>query len=135
MLYSILTDFFPFYLYHLPCSFLQSCVHRDVGGRDILSKSTLGYVCSPAHLLTKPFYDIKKKNLLKWLLGLPKWRSGKESPANAGDARDMGSIPGLGRSPGGGHGSPTPVFLPGESHGQRSLAGGRKVRHNRARVH
>ena len=78
---------------------------------------------------------LKKKNLLKWLLGLPKWRSGKESPANAGDARDMGSIPGLGRSPGGGHGSPTPVFLPGESHGQRSLAGGRKVRHNRARVH
>ena len=24
-------------------------------------------------------------------------------PANAGDTRDMGSIPGLGRSPGGGH--------------------------------
>ena len=27
---------------------------------------------------------------------------------------DLGSIPGLGRSPGGGHG-PTPIFLPGES--------------------
>ena len=27
-------------------------------------------------------------------------------PANAGDARDTGSIPGLGRSPGGGHGNP-----------------------------
>ena len=27
-------------------------------------------------------------------------------PANAGDIRDTGSIPGLGRSPGGGHGSP-----------------------------
>ena len=26
--------------------------------------------------------------------------------ANAGDMRDMGSIPGLGRSPGGGHGNP-----------------------------
>ena len=25
---------------------------------------------------------------------------------NAGDIRDLGSIPGLGRSPGGGHGSP-----------------------------
>ena len=36
---------------------------------------------------------------------------------------DLGSIPGSGRSPGGGHGKPTPVFLPGESHGQRSLAG------------
>ena len=27
-------------------------------------------------------------------------------PANAGDIRDTGSIPGLGRSPGGGHRSP-----------------------------
>ena len=29
----------------------------------------------------------------------------KNPPANAGDARDMGSIPGSGRSPGGGHGN------------------------------
>jgi len=38
------------------------------------------------------------------------------------NARDMrhGSIPGWGRSPRGGHGNP-PIFLPGESHGQRSL--------------
>ena len=27
-------------------------------------------------------------------------------PANAGDVRDVGSIPGLGRAPGGGHGNP-----------------------------
>ena len=27
-------------------------------------------------------------------------------PVNAGDIRDMGSIPGLARSPGGGHGNP-----------------------------
>ena len=30
----------------------------------------------------------------------------KNLPANAGDLRDSGSIPGLGRSPGGGHGNP-----------------------------
>ena len=30
----------------------------------------------------------------------------KNPPANAGDLRDMGSVPGLGRSPGGGHGNP-----------------------------
>ena len=30
----------------------------------------------------------------------------KKLPANAGDIRDMGLIPGLGRFPGGGHGSP-----------------------------
>ena len=30
----------------------------------------------------------------------------KNPPANAGDARDLGSIPGLGRSPGEGNGNP-----------------------------
>jgi len=30
----------------------------------------------------------------------------KNLPDNAGDVRDMGSIPGSGRSPGGGHGNP-----------------------------
>ena len=30
----------------------------------------------------------------------------KKLPAKAGDIRDMGSIPGSGRSPGGGHGNP-----------------------------
>ena len=30
----------------------------------------------------------------------------KSPPASVGDIRDMGSIPGLGRSPGGGHGNP-----------------------------
>ena len=43
--------------------------------------------------------------------------AGKEFPCNAGN---MGSIPALGRSPGEGNG--TPVFLPEESHGLRSLA-------------
>ena len=37
------------------------------------------------------------------------------------DAEDPGSIPGLGRSPGERNGLPTPVFLPGKFHGQRSL--------------
>ena len=30
----------------------------------------------------------------------------KNPPANAGDIRHVGMIPGLGRSPGGGHGNP-----------------------------
>ena len=46
----------------------------------------------------------------------------KNLPANLGDIRDVGLIPGLGSSPGEGHGN-TPVFLPGESHGQRKLVG------------
>ena len=32
--------------------------------------------------------------------------SGKRLAANAGDTRDLGLIPGLGRSPGGGRGNP-----------------------------
>ena len=44
----------------------------------------------------------------------------KNLPANAGAT---GSIPELGRSLGEGNGNPLPVFLPGKSHGQRSLAG------------
>ena len=40
----------------------------------------------------------------------------KNSPANAGDAGDPGSIPGLEQSPGGGK-QPTPVFLPGQFNG------------------
>ena len=44
---------------------------------------------------------------------------GKESACNAGD---LGSIPGSGRAPGEGNGYPLQLFLPGEFHGQRSLA-------------
>ena len=36
-------------------------------------------------------------------MGLPQWLSGKESTCHAGDG---GSIPGSGRSPGGGYGNP-----------------------------
>ena len=52
-------------------------------------------------------------------MGFPGGSDGKESACDAGD---LGSNPGLGRSPGEGW-QPTPVFLPGEFHGQRSLAG------------
>ena len=38
--------------------------------------------------------------------GFPGGTSGKNPPANAGEIRDMGLIPGLGRSPGGRHGNP-----------------------------
>ena len=37
--------------------------------------------------------------------------------------QETGLIPLSGRPPGERNGNPTPVFLPGESHGQRSLAG------------
>ena len=47
----------------------------------------------------------------------------KNLPASAGDVRDVGLIPGSGRLPWRRAWQPTPGFLPGESHGQRSLVG------------
>ena len=47
----------------------------------------------------------------------------KNWPTNAGDIRDVDSIPGWGRFPWRRKWQPTPVFLPGESHGQKSLVG------------
>ena len=39
-------------------------------------------------------------------MGFPGGSVVKNPPVNAGDARDTGSLPGLGRSPGGGNGNP-----------------------------
>ena len=47
----------------------------------------------------------------------------KNPPIDAGDVRDVGSISGLGESPGGGHGNPLQYSCVEKSHGQRSLAG------------
>ena len=53
----------------------------------------------------------------KWF---PGGSDGKECACNAGDP---GAIPGMGRSIWGRKWQPTPVFLPGEFHGQRKLVG------------
>ena len=48
----------------------------------------------------------------------------KNLPANAADARHLGSIPGLESSPGGGYGNPLSQYSCLEkAHGQRSLVG------------
>ena len=52
------------------------------------------YIHSSSNLLAPQF------------LGFPSEASGKEPTCHAGDLRDAGSIPRLGRSPGGGHGNP-----------------------------
>ena len=51
------------------------------------------------------------------MIDFPGFLVAKNSPDNAGD---MGLIPGSGRFPGEGNG--TPVFLPGKSHGKRSYS-------------
>ena len=56
------------------------------------------------------------KRDVKWALevgygGFPGGDSGKENPpASAGDVREAGSIPGSGRSPGGGNGTPSSLL-------------------------
>ena len=67
-------------------------------------------------------------------MDFPNGSAGKESTHNAGD---VGSISGLGRSPWRRKWQLTPVFLPWESHGQRSLAGyspwsRKRIRHDLA---
>ena len=47
----------------------------------------------------------------------------KNPSANVGDVRDAGLIVDWEDVPGGGHGKLIPVFLPGEAHGQKRLAG------------
>ena len=52
--------------------------------------------------------------------GFPGDSDGKESNCNAGD---LSSIPGVGRSPGGGHGNPLQYSCLENPRGQRSLEG------------
>ena len=63
---------------------------------------------------------LQKSRILS--LGFPCGSVRKESASNAGD---LGSIPGLGRSPGEGK-RYTPVFWPGEFHGLYSPRGGKE---------
>ena len=53
-------------------------------------------------------------------MGFPGGSVGKESTCNV---EDLGSIPGLGRFPGGGHGNPLQYSCLENPHGQRSLVG------------
>ena len=56
-------------------------------------------------------------------LCLPRWFSDKESACQHRRHRDTGSIPGLGRFPGGGNSNSLLYFCLEKSHGQGSLAG------------
>ena len=80
----------------------------------------------------------RKKSVKRKMLNVSKWKGylaiwvsldwlgssggsvGKESAYNAGD---LSSIPGLGRSPGGGHSNPLQYSCLENPHGQRSLVG------------
>ena len=56
-------------------------------------------------------------------MGFPDGSVAKNQSANARDAGDMSSGPGMGRSPGGGNGTPFQYSCLEKFHGQRSLTG------------
>ena len=67
-------------------------------------------------------FVVEKQNVyvISKCMGFLDSSAGTESTCNAGD---LSSIPGLGRSPGGRHGSPLQCSCLKNPHGQRSLAG------------
>ena len=92
----------------------------------ILQARTLEWVAMPSSRESsqpRDWTDVSYLSLLHWKAGSwvpPCSSDGKESACNVGD---LGSIPESGRFPWRRKWQPTPVFLPGESHGRRSLAG------------
>ena len=62
--------------------------------------------------------ELLKNNYI--YMGFPGGSDGKESACTVGD---LGLVPGLGRSPGGGHGNPHQYSCLEYPHGQRSLVG------------
>ena len=57
------------------------------------------------------------------IIGFPRWQSGKQSTCQFRRRRRPGFHPWVGKTPWSRKCQPTPVFSPGESHGQRRLAG------------
>ena len=80
------------------------------------------FSCSGQHIhLTGkgPQFKTRRKQLDLQTLGFPGGSDSKESACNVGD---LGSIPGVGRSPGGGHDNPLQYACLENPHGQRSLS-------------
>ena len=92
------------------------------------------------HIIPTPISQVQwDSRSLKWTnnnwqrhMGFPGSSVVMNPPANAGD---MGLIPGLGRFPWRWKWQPSPVHLPGKSHGQWSLAGYSPWCHKRVRHH
>ena len=92
-----------------------------MNGVDIILTSKMP-LCAYSFLNTIKTALIKSQSgeFFHWLpLSLSSDSAVKNLPANVADA---GSVPGRGRSPGEGDGNPL-QYLPGKSHGQRSLVG------------
>ena len=114
---------------------MESCPHtHHVEGRlsricvEISHLSTC--VCTFLHgqnLLEGAFHcasgERERASLFILNPSLLSWHQWQRPPADVGDIRDVGLTPGLGRSPGGGHGNPLQYSCLENLQGQRSLVG------------
>ena len=73
------------------------------------------YHCATREALLFTILDLK--------VSVPKWLSGKEGTSQCRRRRCRGFDPWVRKIPWSGKWQPTPVFLPGKSHGHRSLVG------------
>ena len=76
--------------------------------------------CAAVHVVTKSWTQLGDWPTTNKVLGLPRWLSGKESTCRC---QRGGLSPWVQKTPWRRKWQPIPVFLPGESHGQRSLVG------------
>ena len=91
-------------------SLQYSCLENSIGRRSLVA-------CGP---WGRKESDTTEQLHLYLHQGFPGASDSKESACNAGD---LGSIPGLGRSPGARHGNPLQYSCLENPHGQRSLTG------------
>ena len=91
------------------------------------SPSSKPATASPTHLLSHHsdllFFALLRLRTLMITLGLPAGNSGKEPACRCRRRKSCGFCPWVGKIPWRRAWQPTPGFLPGESHGQRSLVG------------
>ena len=87
-------------------------------GSVILTKRAMNFRAGKQQCLCSRYLCIRGQ--LVTLQGFPGGSDGKESACNTGE---VGSIPGVGKIPSRREWQHNAVFLPGEFHGQRSLAG------------
>ena len=129
----------------MDCSTVGFPVHHQLLELAQTHVHWVGDVIQPSHPLSSPsppaFTLSQLQGLFQWVslwpltIGLPRWLSGKESTCQCTIHRRFRFDPSVGKIPWRRKWQPTLVFLPGESHGQRSLVvyspwGHKWVRHD-----
>ena len=86
---------------------LEFSVEEILSNSITLANESLTWYRFLAYIIAQHFRTLASKNSVWAYKGFPGGSSGKEAACQCRlEVTDMGSIPGLGRSPGGGHGNP-----------------------------